>query len=389
MNKLSFFRRLAIWPTLPPAVHFRKSTENLPFPLDQANCRVFSLARHAIWSTLKAINLKPDAVVLVPAYHHGSEIEALLQAGLKIRYYEVDEKLEPDQNMLETLVNPDVRAFYLIHYLGFPQNAARWRAWCDEKGLLLIEDAAQAFLATVEGKPVGSFGQIGIFCLYKTYGVPDGGAVVSEWPVQLPATGAPSGSWRMLKRHLNWIAARFAAVGFVHLILSPLFYWLKKQNHARAHEFMLGVPSTPTAAMTTRLLPKIVDEETPFQRRENYRFLLRYLGQLVPAPFQTLPDGACPFAFPVEIEDARLFIRLLRKYGVIGLLFWANPHPSLPVEDFPRSRALRERIMALPVHQELTKAQLQQIMIAVKKVYSKMHTAPLPTDFSAFPASTG
>jgi dTDP-4-amino-4,6-dideoxygalactose transaminase len=66
-------------------------------------------------------------VVLVPAYHHGSEIEALLQAGLRIRYYEVDRALEPDAAALESLLGPDVRALYLIHYLGFPQDAPRWR----------------------------------------------------------------------------------------------------------------------------------------------------------------------------------------------------------------------------------------------------------------------
>ena len=74
--------------------------------------------------------------VLAPAFHHGSEIEALLRAGLECRFYEVGESLAPDPAELESLVGPRTRALLLIHYLGRPQAAARWREWCDERELL-------------------------------------------------------------------------------------------------------------------------------------------------------------------------------------------------------------------------------------------------------------
>ena len=64
---------------------------------------------------------------------------------------------------------------YLIHYLGFPQDAPGWLRWCRERGLLLIEDAAQAWLASVGGRPLGSFGDMAIFSFYKAVGVPEGG----------------------------------------------------------------------------------------------------------------------------------------------------------------------------------------------------------------------
>lgn len=368
MIKLSSLisRRLAIWPTLPLTIHSRCNSNWLPFPLDQDGCQIYSLARHAIWNACRALGLGANDIILVPAYHHGSEIEALLQAGLQIRYYELNEALAPDPEELQSLLGQNVRALYIIHYLGFPQNVKFWRQWCDERHLLLFEDAAQAFLSTWEELPIGSYGHVGVFCLYKTYGIPDGGAVISIIPPPAPEAASQTGIWRILKRHANWVAARYGVMGFMHLLVKPALAWWKRNKDRPHAEFNLGDPSTPPSLMTNRLLFKVVDKNTAEQRRANYKFLLSHLSDMVPGPFLSLPEGACPFAFPVEVNDPKAFLNSLRRNGILGLLFWLNPHPSLPVEDFPRSRLLRERILALPVHQELTKSDLVKIVKAVQ-----------------------
>jgi perosamine synthetase len=373
-----FARRLAIWPTLPLNVYFRGVSQWLPYPLNNDGCRIFSRARHAIWNACRTLGLEKKDVILVPAWHHGSEIEALLQAGVQIRYYKLTALLEPDAESLETLLTPEVKVLYLIHYLGFPQDAVRWRKWCDERRLLLFEDAAQSFLAEINNRPVGSFGHAGVFCLYKTYGIPDGGAVVTLVPPVSAANAVQPGGWRVVKRHVNWIAERCSVIGTLHLYFKPIVKSLKKKNHNRNpyKEFELGDPFSPPSAMTMRLLPKMVDKATAERRRENYKFLLSRLRNLVPRPFLSLPEGACPFAFPIEVNDADEVLKRLRRYGVDGLLFWRNPHPSLPVNDFPFSKALRNRVFAVPVHQELTQSELEQIADAVLK--SITHPVAVP-----------
>ncbi|OKL39550.1 hypothetical protein A3841_00965 [Pontibacter flavimaris] len=362
-----FTPRFAIWPTLPLDIHFRTESTWRPFPLNQENCRIFSRARQAIWSACIALDLKAGDTVLVPAYHHGSEIEALLLAGLKVKYYEIDGALAPDEATLLPLLDKQVKALYLIHYLGFPQDGAYWRKWCDDRNLLLMEDAAQAFLSTKEEIPVGSHGHVAVFCLYKTYGIPDGGAVISIKPPAPPRLTAETGNWRILKRHLNWVATKRGEVGFLHGLVKPALSWWKRQRDRPHAEFEMGNPDTPPALMTTRLLPKLLNEVTAHKRRRNYQYLLDHLGEMVPRQFVYLPDGACPFAFPIEVENARPFLERLRQKGVLGLLFWINPHPTLPVEEFPRSRFLRERVLALPVHQELTEYDLKRIVSAVQE----------------------
>ena len=323
------------------------------------------MARHAIWNACHAIGLQKDDIVLVPAYHHGSEIEALLKAGLRIKYYELNDLLEPEGTELEQMLEPNVRALYLTHFLGFTQDAAYWRQWCDERGLLLLEDAAQAFLATRDGRPVGSFGHMGVFCLYKTYGIPDGAAVVADVPIAPPTSRAQSGLLRMIKRHFNWMAERRGGFGKIHLTLNPLFAWWRLKTDRPDEDFALDDPLLPPTKMSAKLLPNILDETTAEIRRTNYQYLLQHLGDLVPQPFRMLQGGESPFAFPIEAENPREFLKELRKHGVEGLLFWFFPHPSLPVEEFPKSKLRREHILAVPVHQELNNSQLRQIVDAV------------------------
>lgn len=367
MINLNFWRHLSIWPTLPPSVYLRSRSKWFPFPLNQKDCRIYSLARHAIWNACHSLGLKANDIVLVPAYHHGSEIEALLRANLKICYYELNDSLEPDEANLEHLINDKVRAFYLIHYLGFPQKALFWRSWCDKRQLLLIEDAAQAFLATDNGLPIGSFGHMSVFCLYKTYGLPDGGAVMSVKPPPVPSFAIKTKVWSLFKLHFYWVVEKFGLIGLAFLKIQPFLIWLKKKKKETKSEFDLGNPHTPPSNLTTLLLPKIFSEQTAHIRRENYRYLLKHLGGLVPAPFAILPEGACPFAFPVQVDNAKLFLERLHKYGVAGILFWLYPHPSLPVQNFPKSEAFREHVIALPVHQELNFVELRQIVKAVAK----------------------
>ena len=139
---------------MPLDAYSRPPAAALPYPLDDSG-ELFARARHALWHGLARVGLGPGDRVLVPAYHHGSEVEVVRRAGLECRFYEVGEDLAPDAEALERELSAGVRALHLIHYLGFPQDAPAWRRWCDERGLLLIEDAAQAWLSTVGGRPVG------------------------------------------------------------------------------------------------------------------------------------------------------------------------------------------------------------------------------------------
>ena len=341
-----------VFPSLPPAVYARRARGALPFPLDQRTCALYSLARHGLAKGVDRLGLAMGDEVLAPAYHHGSEIEVYRRKGLGVRFYDATGTLEPDADELQSLLGPRVRALHLVHYLGFPQDARRWRRWCDEHGILLVEDAAQAWLAHEDGLPVGSSGELAIFSLYKTLGVPDGGAVVCSNDLPPPRGARRLRAARLAKAHRSWVALRWPRLAYPR----PQTF---VSGGIPAGEFALGDEEAPPSLLTRWMLPRLLTADVAGQRRRNYATLHSELADCVPSPFDRLPPGASPFAFPVETDAKEALLRSLARVGVKALDFWSAAHPSLPEEGFPGAAARRRRTVGLPVHQELLPRHLE------------------------------
>lgn len=350
--------RSDVWPPLSPTVYLRRPTATLPYPLGEGRCRIYSRARQALWHAVTDVGLRRGDVVLVPPYHHGSEIEALVAAGLNPRYYRQDRALQPDPaDLEEALEDTRARALYLIHYLGFPSNAGRWRDWCDRRGLLLIEDAAQSWLATERDVPVGSLGDVAVFCLYKTFGVPDGAAIVTR--SQASAAPAPRGlvDRRLARRHLAWLEQ------LVRLPIEP-------RGSGAYHpdvDFALGSRPWGVSRITKFLLPRVVSASAATVRRANYAYLLEHLGELVPEPFNVLPAGAAPWALPISVRNKKLVMRRLRHQGVSAIDFWSVSHPSLEEGRYGDADDRRRSTLALPTHQELRPRHLANVVRVVRR----------------------
>jgi perosamine synthetase len=358
--------RLAVWPPLPPGVYSRRAARELPFPLDQPGCVLFSRGRHAIWHGIRALDLPADAVVLVPAYHCGSEIEALIRAGVECRFYEGSPSLEPDEDELAELLDERVAALYLIHYLGFPQDVVRWRRWCDAHNMLLIEDAAQAWFGTSGGRPIGSLADVSIFTFYKTLGLPDGSALLCRGGLDGLAQRGASGLGMVGVRHAEWLLARSALLSGLEDRLRPK---LARVRGATDPATSVDAPvnfDVPPARTTRFLLPRLLEARIVERRRRNYERLLLELGDVVPRPFAGLPAGACPWAFMVETEDKPGLINRLLPHRIRAIDFWHTPHASLPAHRFPQASALRARLVGIPVHHELRERDLARLGPAVR-----------------------
>jgi dTDP-4-amino-4,6-dideoxygalactose transaminase/CelD/BcsL family acetyltransferase involved in cellulose biosynthesis len=350
--------RVGVWASLPPTAYLHGRVAP-PFPLDQTEVRLFARARHGLVVGARALGLEPGDEILVPAYHHGSEVEALLRVGLVPRFYEATDTLAPDEAELDRLRGPATRGLYLIHYLGFPQDGRRWRRFCDERALLLLEDAAQAWLAWSDGGPVGSFGDLAIFCLYKTFGLPDGAALLvrgAEPPA--PLRGRRARVAALAARHALWFAERSAIAG-------RLAQRLATDGEYRPEEDFALDDAAPAASPTSFLLPRL-GADAARRRRAHYRLLLDELATHVPTPFDRLAPGASPFAFPVVSEHKSELIERLARAGVQALDVWCVAHPALPAERFPGAAARRATTVGLPVHQELRAADIDRIARAAR-----------------------
>jgi dTDP-4-amino-4,6-dideoxygalactose transaminase/CelD/BcsL family acetyltransferase involved in cellulose biosynthesis len=351
--------RLGILPPLSPGLYARREAGEPPFPLGEGST-FFARGRHALWQGVQALGLSPGDELLVPAYHAGPDIEALSRAGLRCRFYESGEHLHPDEAELEALLDPSVRALYLIHYLGFPQDVARWRSWCDRKGLLLLEDAAQAWLASADSGPVGSLGDLSLFCPYKALGLPDGAVLRVRAPSPMPESQRGLGLALVVGGHVRWLTQRSGAAAVLGARLR------EPAENLAPNGFALGDPGSPPTEASLFLLRRLAaDPDHARRRRANYRLLLDDLRERVPPPFDTLPDGASPFAFPIETDAKADLLEQLTRAGVEALDLWPTPHPLLPAGSFPAAARLRARTVVLPVHQGLRPGDIARIAAVV------------------------
>jgi dTDP-4-amino-4,6-dideoxygalactose transaminase len=351
-------RRLSLWPGLSPGF-WRGSRPPMQYPLRAAPVVGFATARHGLYIGASVLGLGPGDEVLVPAYHHGSEVEALRRLGLIPRFYDVGENLRPDARQLEAVITPRVRALLVIHYFGFPQEIGTWRRWCDDVGLLLLEDTAQAWLADVDGAPLGSFGDIAIFCPYKTVGIPRLGLLRLP-PESLKEIVSPQGPRRLaaaeaFRLGLRWAAGRF---GWVASILQP---FEPLRTTTAVDDQALGTVTSASLAGTW-LLRHVDLSSVAARRRSNYEFLLSQLRDLVPHALRHLPAGAAPLIFPIETGDRERVLRQLNSRKILARAFWPHPHPSLPLADHPHAQRWRSSMIALPVHQELAHDDLDRIV---------------------------
>jgi hypothetical protein len=150
-------------PTLWPGMLSPLARERpVAFPFGAPRVTRYYFARNAVWHGARLLGLDGEEV-LVPAYHHGVEVGALVDAGVRPRFVRVDARMRLDLDDLEAKIGLRTRAIYVIHYAGFAQPMDEILALARRRGLLVVEDCALSLLAAEGNRPVGSTGHLGIF----------------------------------------------------------------------------------------------------------------------------------------------------------------------------------------------------------------------------------
>jgi dTDP-4-amino-4,6-dideoxygalactose transaminase len=141
----------------------------------------------ALHLALRALGVGPGDEVVVPGNTFVATAEAVLLAGARPRFCDVD----PATGLLtaahvEAVLTPRTRAVAAVHLYGQMPDMDALSATCARHGLLLVEDAAQAQGASWRGVRAGAFGAAGCFSFYpgKNLGAfGDAGAVVTSDPL--------------------------------------------------------------------------------------------------------------------------------------------------------------------------------------------------------------
>jgi dTDP-4-amino-4,6-dideoxygalactose transaminase len=344
------------------------------FPFDAAGGTWTFSGRVALYHGLPNLGLPANSTILVPSYHQGVEIDALLAAGYRLRYYRLDRQLSIDLTDAEQRLDATVSALYVIHYFGFAQPLAPIRRFCETHGLRLIEDCALSLFSRENDTWLGSVGDLALFSVYKTLPLPHGGFLVTKAPRSAGAlTPAPRAStfaqaldqlhqgvegsgWWKLEKGWTWASRR----------LARLIGWDRNEmigsGGARWDPRLLEYGASPWIVRLMRLMDR---DAVVARRRANYEHLAWRLRGRVSFPFSELAAGTCPLFFPVMVPDKVRFQQELEGLGVQSVNLWDASHPTCPPALAAEVAGWRRHCLELPIHQELSADQVDRVAAAV------------------------
>ena len=137
----------------------------------------------ALALTLRGLDLPPEAEVLVPALTAFPTVEAILLAGGRPVFVDVDETATMDLADAARKVTSRTVGILPVHLYGHPANMRPLSALADYHRLWLVEDACQAHGARYRGAPVGGLGRAGCFSFYPSKNLTvlgDGGIITTN-----------------------------------------------------------------------------------------------------------------------------------------------------------------------------------------------------------------
>lgn len=345
------------------------------FPFNAPHRLSFYRARNAIYHLFRALlETNPGLTVLAPDYNSGNEILAMRAAGAALRYYPMRRDMTLDPDEIEWSCrrhNPDL--LYVIHYAGWPQPMADIVNLCRRRGMLLVEDCALALLSETGGRPLGSFGDWSVFCLYKTLPLPNGALLVQNGPrleslerLVLRDAGAASVLGRTAELMVQRIRGRANGVGAaLQVVKRGVGRAAGVLSVRRANVgdigFNLDEVDLAMSPVSQRLLERFDYGDIRRRRVENYRRLAERLGGDAIPVFRALPEGVCPLFFPVLVGDKHETAERLRARGVDALEFWNDSSEPGGHEMGPDAQFLRRHVLELPIHQDLTARHIDHI----------------------------
>lgn len=300
-----------------------------------------------LYIAMHALNVKPGDEVIVPAQTWISTSETVGQHGAKAVFVDIDPVTHTiDPALIEAKITERTVGIIPVHLYGQAADMDPILEIARRRRLWVIEDCAQAHLATYKGAQVGTFGDVASWSFYpgKNLGaMGDAGAATTN------------------SDDLAYKMARFARHGGI-----------KKGDHE-----IEGINSRLDglqAAILRVKLPHLRDWTA-----QRHAVAKRYDGLLagipsIATPTEATDRGHVYHLYVIETDDRDGLADALKAKGVPTVVNYKRALPFLPAyadrghtpEDFPVAHRLQNQILSLPIFAELTQAQQDQVATAVR-----------------------
>ncbi|MCY0899328.1 MAG: DegT/DnrJ/EryC1/StrS family aminotransferase [Firmicutes bacterium] len=319
----------------------------------------------AVHTALAALGVGPGDEVIVTAHSFIGSASPIVMCGATPVFADVDPRtFTMDPKFVEKLITSKTKAIVSVDLNGHPVDYHQLLPLAKQAGIPIVEDAAQAHGATLDGKYCGTFGDIAAWSFWEDKIMPigEGGAVSTPNPELAHRA-------RMFINHGEEPPDK----GYHET--ERLYYHHFLGYNYRLHEAL--------AAIGLSVLPHV--DEWASQRQQNADYLSQQFSSIPGCMPMYVAPGAKPtyyvYILTLDIErfraDITTIVQAIRREGIPAsrrystplhkqpvFQHWLSPHqPDLPVcESLPRS------LIRLTVPPNLTRQDLDDVVAAVAKV---------------------
>jgi len=309
----------------------------------EAHCVAVNSGTSAQHLAMLAAGIGVGDEVIVPSFTFAATANSVALTGAKPIFVDIEpSSFCMDPAALLAAIGPRTRAVMPVHLYGHPAALREISEICSQHELILIEDAAQAHLASVDGKPVGTWGLAGSFSFYPTKNMTSGeGGMITTFDSDLARTVRLLRNQGQEIRYQNEIVGLnnrmtdiHAAIGRVQL--RKLAGWTnQRQNNAKFYDSNLVGVEVPQVA--------------PGAVHVYHQYTIRVVGQ-----------------------DRDRFAAELAKRGVGSGVYYPVPNHQLPAFnlnlDLPETARAASQVLSLPVYPSLSEKNRDLVVSAVNEV---------------------
>lgn len=304
----------------------------------------------ALFLALKALGVGPGDEVITAPNSFVASTGAIIAAGARPVFVDVAVDYNIDVNLIEAAITEKTRAILPVHLTGNPADMEAIMEIAGKHKLFVVEDAAQAVMASIKGKRVGSFGDAGCFSLHPLKNLNacgDGGVLTTN-------SDEVFEKMRLLRNH-----------GLRNRDEIEIFGYNSRLDTIQAVVANYGLSQL---------------EFITSQRVKNAQMYDRALKEL--AGFVTVPPRKDEVeqvfhTYVVRVKRRDDLILYLNNNGVETKIHYPIPiHLQKPCRQFgykegafPVCEQQAGEILSLPVHHHLTEDQIYYVVDLVKKFY--------------------
>lgn len=358
-------------------------------------------ARESIYLAVRAL-VRPGQKVILSPYTISDVINMVICAGAHPVFADIDrETCNIDPSAIENLIDGETGAVMVTHLHGLACDMDRITALCRERGVPLIEDAAQAFGVRFKGRPVASFGAAGIFSfgMYKNVTSFFGGMLVTpdadladEFRKEIE-TFPPHETGPYLGKVMSGLMSDLATYPPVFRFLTyPIFRFgflhdvgvLNRQVSVDLDpQIKREIPPKYLRRMTPMqarlLLPQLASVESNIRVRVRaaamYHEGLSDLAEILLPPMRTDHSHTYTY-FPIQVDDRRLFLRHMMREGRDVAAQHLKNCADLPCfreyyRDCPSARKTAESVVLLPTYPRYTAREVAKTIRAIRRFFGK------------------